>query len=825
MKKAKRILWITFFSSLILVFGIIGATAMGLFGKLPSLKDLENPSTFTPSEVFAEDGSLMGKFYQDGGNRTYVNYKDISKNIVYALLATEDKRFYNHSGIDAKSIARAAGTLGKQGGGSTITQQLAKNLLQQGTSNKFNRVIEKLKEWIVATRLEKNFTKEEIITLFLNQLEYSDNVFGIRNASKTFFQKEPDRVTVEEAAVLVGMINNPTVFNPRRNPKATIDRRNLVIDRMAENFEVASLIGAKVVSPTEANNLKAKAIELHYKKEVRSVGIAPYFRDVLRVTTAEKLKAIKKPDGREYDIYKDGLKIYTTINPKMQIYAEEAVAEHLSSYQRNFSANRSLFESQWKKNQNTMDKAIKQSERYKTMKEAGATEKQITQSFNTKVKMKVFSWNAQREKDTTITPIDSIKYHRQMLQTAFMVMEPTTGEVKAWVGGINYKKFQLDHVTASRQVGSSIKPMLYGLNVSEGNLDANSVVGNGPQFFSGYGYYPNQGNKGQTTLATGLAYSYNGVAAYLLKNIGIKRFKAFLVECGITAKLNEYPSICLGADEIPMIQLLRAYTMFPGNGTNTEPYYITKIEDRNGNLVKSFLPEHKEVMNHASAYKMTKIMEGPVTKGTAKGLKQGLGIKAMGGKTGTTNDNSDLWFVGYTPQLLAGVWVGCDDRFIRSNDGGAYQGGKAAAPIWKYFFRRVLNDKSLKIRKDTVFTKPPKVDNSATMDYQRLIDAMPEDNEEMYNEQTSTRRGGGNVDLSGEEYNNLDENGKELGGESNQYTEEGDEKPIPPSKPDSSSKKQPANTPKDAPKVVPPKKDVPKKPDVPKPANGNDYKK
>ena len=308
MKKAKRILWIVFFGGFFLVIGIIAATSLGAFGSLPTLADLENPSAFMPGEVYAEDGSLMGKFYEDNGNRSYVNYNDISKNIVYALLATEDKRYFTHSGIDAKSLARAVSSMGGQGGGSTITQQLAKNLLNQGSSNKSKRVIEKLKEWIVATRLEKNFTKEEIITLYLNQLEYSDNVFGIRNAAKTFFQKEPDRVSIEEAAVLVGMINNPTLFNPRKNPKATIDRRNLVLDRMAENTEVSTLIGTKAFSIAEANTLKAKAIELHYKKESRAIGIAPYFRDVLRVTVNEKLKTIKKPDGRNYSIFKEDRK-------------------------------------------------------------------------------------------------------------------------------------------------------------------------------------------------------------------------------------------------------------------------------------------------------------------------------------------------------------------------------------------------------------------------------------------------------------------------------------------------------------------------------------
>ncbi len=725
MKKAKKILWITFFSILFLILALFGSISLGWWGNLPSLSELENPDSFLPAEIYGEDGTLMGKFYQESGNRSYVAYNDISKNIVYALLATEDKRFYEHSGIDGKSVARAIGTLGKQGGGSTVTQQLAKNLLGQGNrKNVLKRGIEKIKEWIVATRLEKNFTKEEIITLFLNQLEYSENVFGIRNAAKTFFQKEPDRVSVEEAAVLVGMINNPTIFNPRKNPKAAIDRRNLVLDRMAENSDIAALVQTKPITTAQATTLKQTPITLRFKKETRAIGIAPYFRDVLRVNTIEKLKAVKKSNGKPYDIYKDGLKIYTTINPRMQMHAEQAVAMHLANYQRDFNGNRGYFNSEWRKHANVLDREMRNSERYKSMHADGYNDTVIKRVFDTKTKMKVFTWNTQREKDTTMSPFDSIKHHRQMLQAAFMVMDPISGEVKAWVGGANYKRFQLDHVTALRQVGSAIKPMLYGLAVEELNLDGNSVVQNASQFFTGHTWYPaNYGNKGPTTLGTGLAYSYNGVASYLLKHVGIKKFRSALNDrYGIKEKLNDYPSICLGADEIPLIQLLRAYTMFPGAGTNTEPYYITKVEDRNGNLVASYMPERKDVMSEAAAYKMTQIMEGPVTKGTAKGLKAGLGIKDMGGKTGTTNDNSDLWFVGYTPQLLAGVWVGCDDRFIRSQNGNAYQGGKAAAPIWRNFFKLALADKYLHLRKDTSFTKPQSMLNEVSTDYQLLID-------------------------------------------------------------------------------------------------------
>jgi penicillin-binding protein 1A len=813
MKKAVKILWISFVSLFAIAGLIFGLTAWGVFGKLPSLKDLENPQSFLPSEVYGDDGTQMGKFYEERGNRSYVSYEEISKNVVYALIATEDKRYFTHSGIDMKSLARAVFTLGKQGGGSTITQQLSKGLLEQGSKNKATRVIEKLKEWIVSTRLEKNFTKEEIITLYLNNVSFDDNIYGIKNAAKIYFQKTPDRLNIEEAAVLVGMLKANYTYNPRKNPKAALDRRNTVLDLMVINNDVASLIGANPISEAEGKVLKAKRIDLRYKREAEAVGIAPYFRDVVRVEVRNRLKSLKKVDGREYDIYKDGLKIYTTINPKMQIYAEEAVAEHLSRWQKIFNTNKTYFNRQWEKHKNRLEIYMKESERWKDLKEAGMAEADIIKTFGVRTPMKVFSWNLKREKDTVMTPMDSIKYHRQMLQSAFTVMDPTTGEVKAWVGGINYKTFKMDHVTAYRQVGSVIKPMLYCLAMEETGLDQNSHVENSRQFFPGYGWYPKEVGGGSPTLAVGLAKSQNGVASYLLKRVGIRKFKEFLEKsCGITAKLNAYPSICLGADEIPLIQLIRAYTMFAGKGIVTEPYYIAKIEDKNGNLIKSYVPERKEVVSEISAYKMTQVMEGPVTVGTAKGLKGSVGVKEMGGKTGTTNDNTDMWFMGYTPQLLAGAWVGCDDPFIRYEYGNAFLGGKAAAPIWKNFFVRALNDKTLHLRKDTTFTKPQRMTEEAVLDYMRIInDQTPYDGGDGG---TGIFQGGGNTD--GSEYNSFEDSvgAEKVGAESDQYAEPEEGKVTPPVVPDTGKKNLPATPGKEQPKaVLPPKEDPAKKKD------------
>jgi penicillin-binding protein 1A len=814
-RKAVKILWIFFLSCVLLFFGFVGLVAGGAFGSLPSLKELENPQTFLPAEVYAEDGTLMGKFYTERGNRSYVDYKDISTNVIYALIATEDKRFFDHSGIDVRSLGRAVFTLGKQGGASTITQQLAKGLLAQGSRKKVTRVIEKMKEWIVASRLEKNFTKEEIIASYLNNATFDDNIYGIRNAAKVYFQKDADRLSMEEAAVLVGMLKGNYIYNPRKNPKAAIDRRNTVLDLMVENSDVAALVGAKALSSADGAALKAKPIELRYKREVEAIGIAPYFRDELRKEMARKLKTLKTPDGGTYDIYRDGLKIYTTINPRMQIYAEEAVAEHLSQWQRIFNQNRSYFNIQWNKHKNILDSAIVHSERWKDMKEAGVPEADILKSFNVKTKMTVFAWNNKREKDTTMTPLDSIKYCRQLLQTAFMVMDPTSGEVKAWVGGIDYKNFKLDHVTRYRQVGSTIKPMLYCLNMEEG-LEPNSIVENNPQRFPGFGVYPNAKSYGSTSFERALALSLNNVAAYLLKRVSIKRFKNFLQDnCGIKATLNAYPSICLGADEIPLIQLLRAYTMFPGRGVNTEPYFITKIEDRNGNLIQSFVPERKDVISERSAYQMCEVMEGPVTIGTAKGLKQSLGVKKMGGKTGTTNDNTDCWFVGYTPQLLAGAWVGCDDPFIRYPVGNAFLGGKAAAPIWKNFFKRVLNDKTTGIVKDTIFPKPQSMTEEVSIDFMRMVIDPVKEGVDGYD----GSGGGGGVDFNSQ-YNDMGTEDN-IGGESSQYSDDGGNKPVTEPlvgpMPDTGTGKKPATPPAKEPvKALPPDqkpKDDPKNKD------------
>jgi penicillin-binding protein 1A len=660
------------------------------------------------SEILATDGTLMGKYYTK--DRTNVKYKDISINVVHALIATEDERFYEHSGIDIRSLARALVYMGREGGASTITQQLAKNLLNQGSSNSITRLTEKFKEWVVAIKLEKNFTKEEIAALYLNMVSFGDEIYGIRNAAKTYFQKEPDRLSVEEAAVLVGLLKGNTIYNPRRNYKAAFDRRNIVINQMVRN----GFLTAK-----EAAINKRNPIDLKYKKLDENAGVAPYFRDILKDDIKSWCKSNVNPKtGDPYDIFKDGLRIYTTINPRMQEYAEIAVYRHMQNLQNVFNnqaniKNGSIWAS--KEGVRVLENAIKKSERWRSMKDDGIDEVEIRKSFNEKLSMKVFAWNTKREKDTIMSPKDSIKYHKQLLQTGVLVVDPFTGEVKAWVGGIDFKTFKYDHVNlkTKRQVGSTFKPFLYTLAVTNG-YKPETMLPSGPI---------NMGNKiiegSGGPMAICLAYSKNPGAAYLINQLGVKRTVEFAKQCGITSNIPEVPSIALGSADISLFEMIQGYTMFPGRGFNVEPHYISRIEDKNGNVLANFGSKSKEILSEADAYVMTKMMQGVVDFGTGRALRSSYGFTSeAAGKTGTTNDNTDGWFIGFTPQLLAGVWVGADDPFLRLmyTTGGA----QMAMPAWGYFFQQVFQDKTLGIDPLAKFQVPANLKNEEIFDYQEL---------------------------------------------------------------------------------------------------------
>src|SRR5687767_186782 len=727
MQRSVRIFWQVFLAGFVGFILLVLLASWGVFGKMPSLKELENPSILQASEVYADDGTLMGKYYLEKGNRSNVQYKDISKHVIDALISTEDKRFYNHSGIDFQRTISAVVFFGSRGGASTITQQLAKALLDHERRSKANTVIQKVKEWIIAVKLERNFTKEEILALYLNAVPFGNNIYGIRNASITFFQKEPDRLKVEEASMLVGMLKGNSLYNPVRNPKASLDRRNVVINQMVKNNKL---------SEAEAAKLKAQPIKLNYKRLDENTGYAPYFREVLREELKTLLKDLKKPNGDgSYDLYDDGLKVYTTINPRMQEYAEEAVALHMPTMQKILAATPSVKSGKiWEGYQNVIDAAMKQSDRWAAMKEEGYTDVEIKRAFKQKTPMKIFAWNSKRQKDTVMTPYDSIRYHKQIMQASFMAIDPVTGEVKAWVGGVDFKTYKYDHVNmkTKRQVGSSIKPLLYAQAIEERGFTPETEVIDQQQNFGAGRLVPATGGSctGRSmTMASALAWSRNCATAFIMKQVGPEQFADFLGRINIPTKVEAYPSIALGACDLSLFEMLWGYSIFAGRGFSTKPYFISRIEDRNGNVIKRFdySVNRKEAISEITAYKMTRMMQGTVDRGTASGLRARLGAAEMGGKTGTTNDNTDAWFIGYTPQLEAGVWVGCDDRFVRlsKNDARGY-GGFAARPIYEYFMKKVFADKKLGLDKDAKFSQPADLEleiNSA--DIMDLIDITP----------------------------------------------------------------------------------------------------
>ncbi|MGN6803097.1 MAG: penicillin-binding protein 1A [Ginsengibacter sp.] len=695
-KTSVKILWTLVAAGFALFILVLASAYFGVFGKLPSLQELENPQAKLATEIYANDGkTLMGKIYTE--NRVSVDYNNISKSVIDALISTEDIRFYEHSGIDPIALGRAIKGFGRQGGASTITQQLAKNMLGQGRGSVLKRGIDKIKEWIVALKLERNFTKQEILALYLNRVSWL-NVYGIRNASLVYFQKEPSKLTPDEAALLVGMVNGPGKYDPRRHPEAALARRNLVLDRMVTNHDL---------TPAQAAVYKKRPLGVKYKQVAESEGIAPYFRSVLVKTLQDWCNTHKDPvTGHNYDLYTDGLKIYTTIDPKMQLYAEEAVVKHMSSMQKKF--NRQLPKNVWKGEEYILNNAMKESERWRNMKEDGASEAEIKKAFHTPVKMKVFAWNKNRETDTTMTPLDSIKYTKQMMQTGFCVMDPVTGEVKAWVGGIDFKYFKFDHVTAARQVGSTFKPILYTLAITDAGMTPDSYIGGKPITLA---------NKTITgpggTMAYCLAKSINVAAFDLMSRIGPKKTVEFAHECGIKSNIPEVPSIALGSADIELIEMLRAYTMFPNRGFNTEPIFLSKIEDKNGNVLATFEPKVKQVISEVDAYTMVKMMQGVVDFGTGGSMRWRFGINsAIGAKTGTTNDNTDGWFMGYTPQLLAGAWVGNDDPFLHLPKYGTGGGSDMAMPEWAYFMQKVYADKSLGIDPKAEFQKPAELNNN-----------------------------------------------------------------------------------------------------------------
>lgn len=715
--------WKVFFYGLIGLVLFFLFASWGLFGSMPSFEDLENPNSNLATEVISADGATIGKFYNE--NRTSIKYKDLPKHLVDALVSTEDERFYEHSGIDGRGTMRAVLSVGTSGGASTLTQQLAKQLFH-GEGSRFLpfRIIQKAKEWIIAIRLERQYTKNEIIAMYLNKADFVNTAVGIRSAAKVYFGKEPRDLSINESAMLVGMLKNPSLFNPIRRLEKVTNRRNTVLGQMVKN---------DFLEPAAKATLEKQPIVLNFQPESHKDGIATYFREYLREFMKNWLKDNKKPDGSEYDIYRDGLKIYTTIDSRLQLNAEEAVTEHLTNLQQEFFA-------QSKTNKNApfvnlsdietksiLDQAIKSSERWRVMKAQDKDEADIIKSFSIKTKMTVFTWKGER--DTIMTPMDSIRYYKHFLQSGLMAMEPQTGNVKAWVGGINYKYFQYDHVNqGARQVGSTFKPFVYAAAIEQLNMSPCDSIIDSP-FTIPVGRHhvtetwtPNNSDnkyRGMLTLKKALANSINTVSAKLIDKIGPEAVVELTQKLGVKSKIPVQPSIALGAVEITVHDMVAAFSTFANQGVYIKPQFITRIEDKNGVVIYEPIPESHDVLNKDIAYAVIKLLEGVTEEGTGSRLRtQGGGFgyervtgypyvftNAIAGKTGTTQNQSDGWFMGMVPNLVTGVWVGCEDRSARFKSITYGQGAVAALPIWGLFMKKNYANKDLTISKEE-FEKP-----------------------------------------------------------------------------------------------------------------------
>ncbi len=695
----------------------------GLFGSMPSFEDLENPDSNLATEIIAADGATIGKFYNE--NRTPIKYSDLPKHLVNALIATEDERFFEHSGIDGRGTLRAVLSVGTSGGASTLTQQLAK-LLFHGEGSRFLplRIIQKAKEWIIAIRLERQYTKNEIIAMYFNKADFVNTAVGIRSAAKVYFGKEPRDLTIPESAMLVGMLKNPSLFNPIRRIEKVTARRNVVLGQMVKN---------NFLPENQKEALEKDSIVLHFQPESHTDGIGTYFREYLRDFMKNWVKENKKSDGTEYDMYKDGLKIYTTIDSRMQTYAEEAVQQHLPNLQAELA-------SQQKENKNApfvniseaetkklLDKAMRGSERWREMSALDKSEEDIIRSFSKKTKMKVFTWKGER--DTVMTPLDSIRYYKSFLQTGMMAMEPNTGHIKVWVGGINYKYFQYDHVgQGARQVGSTFKPFVYATAIEQLNMSpCDSIIDSPFMIHKGRhnvteDWEPHNSDneyRGMVTLKKALAMSINTVSAKLIDKVGPEAVVELTHKLGVKSDIPPQPAIALGAVEITVQDMVAAYSTFANEGVYIKPQFITRIEDKNGVVIYEPSTESHDVLNKDIAFAVIKLLEGVTEGGSGARLRtQGGGhgynrvtgypyvfTNPIAGKTGTTQNQSDGWFMGMVPNLAAGVWVGCEDRSARFKGITYGQGATAALPIWAIFMKKCYADETLTVSK-TDFERP-----------------------------------------------------------------------------------------------------------------------
>lgn len=726
-----RILWGLLFASFVFVAVAFTSIWFGWIGYMPDIADLQNPISRYASQVYSVDGKILGTYNMNRENRVHVDYSSLSPYLVQALIATEDERFYEHSGIDFIALTRAVikrGLLGQKsaGGGSTITQQLAKQLYSSTAKSTLERMMQKPIEWVIAIKLERFYTKEEIITMYLNYFDFLHNAVGIKTASDVYFRKEPKNLSLTEAATLIGLCKNPSYFNPVRYPERCTERRNVVLGQMHK-------VG--YISDDEYTRAESEPLDLNFHRIDHKDGIATYFREFLRQYIMAKKPDLKdypswnrvqysidstawktdplygwcnknyKKNGEHYNVYTDGLKIFTTIDSRMQRYAEEAVLQHVGHYlQPAFSKeNRSkpnapftnaLTASEVK---GILDRSIRQSERYRAMKELGATDDEIQKAFRTPVEMSVFTYHG--AVDTVMTPLDSIRYIKSFLRSGFVSMDPRNGAVKAYVGGVDFTHFTYDMATQGRrQVGSTIKPFLYALCMSDGMSPCDVA----PNVQRSYGNWtPRNGSKARygqmVTLKWGLAQSNNWISAYLMSRLNPQDFLRILNDFGINT-YGAYPSmvLCLGPNEVSVCEMVSAYTTFANHGIHCYPMFVSKIEDNEGNVVATFQPRMNEVISEESAYKMIEMLRAVMNGGTGSRMRYKYNIECdMGGKTGTTNRNADAWFMGFTPSLVSGCWVGGEDRDIHFDSTRMGQGANMALPVWAYFMKRVFADRSL----------------------------------------------------------------------------------------------------------------------------------
>ena len=732
--------WSLFFGGILLIWLVMWLITKGALGYLPPLEELRNPKNTFASEIISSDLQSLGRYYRYE-NRVGVQYTDLSPNVINALIATEDARFYNHTGVDLKSMFRAILKLGRAGGGSTITQQLAKQLWSPRVNNIFERAMQKPIEWVIATKLERLYSKDEILLMYLNQFDFLYNAVGIQSASQVYFSTTPSDLKLEQAAMLVGMCKNPSLYNPVRHPERATRRRNTVLGQMAKYG---------YIDEATRDSVAAIPLTLHYRTVDHKQGIAPYFREYLRgVLTAKEPRESDypdwnklqyqvdswqwknnpvygfceknhKPDGTKYDIYQDGLKIYTTIDSRMQKYAEEAVSEHMQAQQKTFFSElkrkkSAPFSTTLTKEEidGIMNRSMRQTDRYRNMKRAGYSTDSILSSFSIPREMQVFTYERGMV-DTVMTPYDSIKWQKSYLRCGFMSMDPLTGHVKAYVGGPNFAHFQYDMCTKGRrQVGSTIKPYLYTLAMDEGMWPCETWV-----YDSIHVELPNgdiwaprdthEDNIGDTvTLAWGLKVSSNWMSAYLMSLFTPEQLVKIMRSFGIQGQLDPVLSLCLGPCEVSVEEMVDAYTTFANKGIRTEPLYVTRIEDNNGNVIATFTPHTHEIISETTAYKMIYMLREVLDHGTGVRVRFRYGITApMGGKTGTTNNNSDGWFMCFTPSLVNGAWVGGEDRAIHFDNLREGQGASMALPISAIYMKKVYADPELGYSQEEQFDVP-----------------------------------------------------------------------------------------------------------------------